>query len=113
MLRPSGPDALPVANVFKTDSTSGGDRTILSRYDVKGKRGISGRKELFSGRIVWSQKKLFRILTLSSSSVYTIPLWSRGGTEDLELGEIKFLRIDHQFLEERESDFSLFEILSL
>ena len=52
-------------------------------------------------------------LTFSSSSVYTIPLWSRGGTEDLQLGEIHVLRIDHQFLEERESDFSLFEILSM
>ena len=40
--------------------------------------------------------------------MYTIPLWSRGETEDLELGEINVLRIDHQFLEERESDFSLF-----
>ena len=44
---------------------------------------------------------------------FTIPLWSRGGTEDLELGEINVLRIDHQFLDERESDFSLFEILSM
>ena len=68
---------------------------------------------MLSGRIVWSRKKLFRILTCSSSSLYTIPLWSRGGTEDLELGEINVLRVDHQFLEESESDFSLFEILSM
>ena len=52
---------------------------------------------MLSGRIVWSRKKLFRILTFSSSSVYTIPLRSRGGTEDLELGEINVLRIDHNF----------------
>ena len=41
-----------------------------------------------------------------------IPFWSRSGTEDLELGEINVLRMNYQFLEERESDFSLFEILS-
>ena len=29
------------------------------------------------------------------------------GTEDLELGEINVLRIDHQFLEERESQTSV------
>ena len=66
---------------------------------------------MLSFRIVWSRKKLFRVLAFSSS-VYIVPLWSRSGTEDSELGEINVLRIDHQFLEERESDFSLFEIWS-
>ena len=46
--------------------------------------------------------------------MYTVLLWLKGGTEDLEFKYINGLRIDHQFLEEREreSDFSLFEVLS-
>ena len=52
------------------------------------------------------------MLALSSSSVYTFPLLSRGRITELEVGEITFLSTDHQSLDESLLDFSMFEIPS-
>ena len=42
-----------------------------------------------------------------------LPLRSSGGKACLDVGEMKDLRIVHQFRDDNESDFSLFAILSV
>ena len=43
LLRPSGPEALPIGSSFKTDSTSSAVKTILSRGTIEAVGGKSGR----------------------------------------------------------------------
>ena len=59
------------------------------------------------------EKKSFKRVAFSWSSVYTAPLCSIGGTVDLVLGEINDFKIVHQSLEETEPDFNLSKILTL
>ena len=53
LLRPSGPDALPVESNFKTNSTSSSAKTILSRVTIEAGGVKSGRKAFSSFKTVW------------------------------------------------------------
>ena len=53
LLRPSGPEALPVGSNFKTDSTSSAVKTILSRGTNEAGGRKSGRTAFTSFKTVW------------------------------------------------------------
>ena len=53
LLRPSGPEALPVGSYFKTDSTSSAVKIILSRGTIEAGGCKSGRTAFSSFKIVW------------------------------------------------------------
>ena len=74
LFKPFGPEALPSAKDFKTDSTSSGVKTSLAKRVVTAYGVISGSAACCSLRIVCSQKKVLRRLALSCSSVYNLPL---------------------------------------
>ena len=59
------------------------------------------------------EKKSFKTLAFSVSSSVTMPSFSNGGVEFLELGAITFFNVRHQSLEETVSVLSLSAILSL
>ena len=54
---------------------------------------------------------MIRIL-LKKLSEYTTPSAPSGGIDDFEYGEMKDLRMVHHCLEDKESDFNLFAMLS-
>ena len=105
LLIPSGPVALLMGRALKTDSTSSQVTTILLN-PTQSNRGNSGRNTFSSFNIVCLQKKIFKTLALSKSSEYIVPSWSKGGIDDLSLGEINDLRVVHQSLEVSELFFN-------
>ena len=62
-----------------------------------------------SSNKVWSLKKSFKIFAFSTSSEYTRPFFSCGGIVEVELGEMNVFKTVHYCLDDRVSDFNLFE----
>ena len=63
----SGPEALPVFKEVSTDVTSS-DETEMESNSKGGKSGSGGKEVLLSSRIVYSVKKSFSLLALSTPS---------------------------------------------
>ena len=85
MLIPSGPVALPTGSAFKVVSTSSGVRVREQKVSLTGYGIMSGSSEFSSFSRVWSLKKSFSMLAFSVSSAYTMPSFSSGGIEELDL----------------------------
>ena len=105
LLIPSGPVALPTGSAFKVVSTSSGVRVREQKVSLTGYGIMSGSSAFSSCSRVWSLKK-FSMLAFSVSSAYTMPPFSSGGIEELDLDEMNDFRMDHHCLEDRLLDFN-------
>ena len=105
LLIPSGPIALSAGSAFKVVSTSSGVRVREQKVSLTG-YGMSGSSAFSSFSRVWSLKKSFSMLAFSVSSAYTVPSFSSGGIEELDLDEMNGFRMDHHCLEDRLLDFN-------